>query len=239
MFGIRKFIKAWLYRHFWSKVELYTPPRSYDGLIGIKEYGYLVDCCLHYFSKKNIRVIGIRNGAFVVEGEGDMQYHYPLDKLLYSARNTEQEKWLEIVFNHFESIKLNTKAYIYLFKDLDFSMQFLRLYSNFDPSVSEQQKQELIHVPRKRFDDYLVLHFEEHFRFIRKDEISEWETSIENLLQIAKENTLAEMLDDEDRCYTDEETEQGVTTKPVYYALTEWLNLTVVPVRENVDFYHA
>ena len=231
MFGLRKYLKSLFYKHFWSKVELYTPPPIFDGLISIKDYGYLVDCGLSYFSERGMKVLKIRNGAFIIEGDNRLQYHYQLDKLVVMLKNVPREEWYERVFFHFESIKFNTKAYLYLFKDIDYSMQFLRLYSNFDPTMTAEQKKELIHVPRHNFDDYLVLFFDEHFRFIRYDEIDEWEISVENLLQIAKENTLAEMHYNEDD-YFEEERERFVTTKPIYYSKEDWLNLSVVPVCE-------
>ncbi len=238
MFSFKKYLKDLFYKHVGSKFELYVPSRVFDGMMTFREYALLADICLDYFAEKEMKVIRARNGALIIEGENGLQYHFQLDKLVYMLKDLSMKSWKRHVYAHFNSIKCNPKAYLYIFKDLDFSTEYLRIFSNLDPTMTEEQKKELIHFPRGRFDDYLVLYFEEHFRFIRSDEIAEWDTTVKYLHQIALENTLAEMIDDEPY-YTHEETEQGVTTKPIYYAKADWINLSVIPVAEPISHYHT
>src|SRR5262249_16137591 len=99
------------------------------------------------------------------------------------------------IYEHFDKLKDHTSAYNYLFKDLEYAAQFLRVLIK-GADIHENQLDQFIH--RCDFPEtntFLLIEFEEQFKYLIKEDIAEWSKTTDELFDIAIGNTPAEEIE--------------------------------------------
>jgi len=163
-------------------------PEQYKGIITPGDYRVVLDIVKKYHAEKGLIISGAGRGEIVVEVAGVHQHRY-LDNLVRILPGNNKDKWAKIIYGHFDKLKDHSSAYNFLFKDLEYSAQFLRVLIK----GSDLYKDELDHfVTRCDFPEtntFLVLEYEQQFRYVTKENIAEWGKSPDELFDIALSNT--------------------------------------------------
>ena len=106
--------------------------------------------------------------------------------------SNEINDWEGIVYNHFDRLKETKGAYEYLFKDFEYANQFLRVLikdSSFNLDEEFENSGIIFRTDLPETNTFLVLEFENKFRYINFVNIADWNVSIEELFEIAIANT--------------------------------------------------
>ena len=162
-------------------------PDDYANLIDEKGYKIFLDKCLSTLYDLGYKVTSSDNGDIIYEKEDSDEAHFYLDNLLRKYIQADLDKKDIEILTHFKQLSDQTKAYDYLYKDFDYSKQFLKILlkaddilPNNDDFVYQRNYPELL--------TFLVLDFEEQFHYVKKNEVYQWEIDDLELFEIAKEN---------------------------------------------------
>lgn len=180
-----------------------NPPSSYFNrpdifkrLISEKDYAWLINITLDYFKQKKIVVKTIEDGLIKADSgknkDEDMQFG--LDNLIKKISQLNKKYWKKTVFEHFDKLLRNHQsAYTYLFKDFEYAAQFLKViikdYQFMDSIVLERL---VFRIDFPKTHTFLILDFEDQFRYLMRDDIKEWGVSDEDLFAIALNNIAKE-----------------------------------------------
>ena len=167
-----------------NKIKL---PDNYKDLIDEKNYALFLEKCLRTLKDLNIKVTSFNDGDIAYEKSDGEEAHYFLDNLIRNYVQLNQNGRDEAIQNHFKKLQDKTSAYNYLFKDLDYAKQFLKvlikptdLLPNFDEFIFRNDYPNL--------NTCLIFDFEEQFHYIRKNNAIEWKVEYEYLFRIAVDN---------------------------------------------------
>jgi hypothetical protein len=167
-----------------KKVKL---PENYMDLVDEKNYVIFLDKCLAILKNLKVNVVSSDDGDIKYLNSDKEEAHYFLDNLLRKYLQLEEiEKDKEII-RHFSKLQDKSDAYKYLFKDFEYAKQFLKILVR--PAEMLPNYEEFIY--RSDFPNlltFLVLDFEEQFKYIRNDSVIEWQVTDKELFEIAIEN---------------------------------------------------
>jgi hypothetical protein len=145
---------------------------------------------LRYHTENGMKVVRTGEGEIVAEVNGEEQHRY-LDNLVRLLHSGNRASWPQIVTEHFDKLRDHRPAYNYLFKDFEYAAPLLRVLIK----GQELYKNDLeTFVYRKDFpgtNTFLVLEYEQQFRYLTKTDIAEWAKPEEELFAHAIANTPA------------------------------------------------
>jgi hypothetical protein len=147
---------------------------------------------------------------------------------LLSSNN--KEDWKGLIYEHFDKLKDKRSAYNYFFKDFDYASQFLRVLVkpediNFLDNISDYIHR--IDFPKTK--TFLVLEFEEQFRYIRREDIIEWAKPEEELFEIGISNIPAEEIEIKEYLFSDKFT--------VYIFFSgDYSSAFLLDIKNNADY---
>jgi hypothetical protein len=173
-----------------------TMPEEYGNLISQSDYEQILDLAIAFLTTKG-SISKISNGTIYMKFD-DQEYESRLgfDNLVRKCHKHETHEWSDIINDHFGKYKLNKSALNYIFKDFEFAAQLLRPLVKPQGTIPDNYLKDF--VQRTDFEEtttFLVLDFEEKFQFLRHDNITEWETSIEGLFYVAQQNVNREQVE--------------------------------------------
>jgi uncharacterized protein (DUF3820 family) len=169
-------------------------PEDFAHLLSQVEYEGVLDHALAYFAEKGFPVVKIADGVIIVDYVELKNMQFGLDNLIRTLANEPNDRWQSLIYSHFDRFKNNTAAYNYLFADLGYAQQFLKVLvkgEGFAPKMANL-------VRRQDFPEtytYLVLDFENQFRFINRDDAAKWEVAEAELFEIALANVAKEEIE--------------------------------------------
>lgn len=177
-------------------VNSYLLPDVFTHLISQQDYELLIRFSVQYFNENKISIRAVENGIIKATSGNDKgeEVQFGLDNLVRKVIKAEKEQWHSIINDHYSKLRQNHKsAYNYLFKDFEYASQFLKLIIKDRNFIRTDFMQKMVH--RIDFPEtctMLILDFEEQFRFLMWDEITEWETPAQDLFAIALHNVAKE-----------------------------------------------
>ena len=169
-------------------------PEDFAHLITQADYEIILDYALDYFANKDHQVIKVEDGVIIVDYPDLKNIQFGLDNLIRSIAAEEQAQWKSAIYRHFDRFKNHTSAYNYLFADFGYAQQFLKVLvkgQGFAPKTINL-------VRRRDFPEtytYLVLDFENQFRFINREDAAKWEIAETELFEIALANIAKEKIE--------------------------------------------
>ena len=173
-----------------KKKEVYVLPANYAGVITEAEYNLIINISKEYHAEKEIKIIKIGEGEIVAQDTDGEEQHKYLDNLVKVLSANEKQLWKDLIYGHFDKGRINKSAYNYLFKDFEYAAQFLRVLLKSSASAIQDKITDLVcRTDLPNVNTYLVLEFENQFRYFRHQDIIEWERPIDELFEIALENT--------------------------------------------------
>lgn len=170
--------------------ETYLLPANYEDVITAEDYNRIINICIEYHAEKEIKIIKIGEGEIATQDEDGEEQHKYLDNLVRILASNEKQAWRKLIYDHFDKGIINKSAYKYLFKDFEYASQFLRILLKASSSTIHDQISDLVYrtdIPG--VSTFLVLEFENQFRYFRYQDIKEWERPIDELFDIALTNT--------------------------------------------------
>jgi hypothetical protein len=179
-------------------------PEQYQGIISKDDYKFVIELAVKYHTEKQINVLSTDNGDILTEMDGGQQHRY-LDNLVRVLSGNDKYLWETITFEHFDKIQEHGSAYNYLFSDFEYASQFLRVLIK-DEDIGFQGKAfEHVHrVDYPKTRTYLVLEFEDQFRYINPEDAEKWNVNREELFNTAIANTPGNEIDIKEVKFTDE-----------------------------------
>ncbi|MFN0202311.1 MAG: hypothetical protein ACKVTZ_12360 [Bacteroidia bacterium] len=172
----------------------FTLPNDLLAVVSQEDYTHIVRLSIS-FLEKQWNITQVSNAVIVAsQGEGK-DIHFGLDNLIRNCLLYDKEAWEGVVIEHFSRFKEHSAAYNYFFKDFDYAQTMLKTLIKPDTFGLPDIQAELI--KRQDFPEtytFLVLDFEEQLRFLRKDDLTEWGVSEEELFEIAQDNVNKEII---------------------------------------------
>jgi hypothetical protein len=169
-------------------------PEDFAHLISQIDYELVLNYALAYFAERGYPVVKVADGVIVVDYDELKNMQFGLDNLVRTIVAEPPDRWKSFIFQHFDRFKNNSAAYNYLFADFDYAQQFLKVLvkgQGFAPKPADL-------VRRQDFPEtytYLVLDFEQQFRFINRDDAAKWEVDDADLFDIALANVAREEIE--------------------------------------------
>lgn len=173
-----------------------TMPEEYGSLITQNDYDHILDLSLAYLYTKGT-VNKVSNGTIYMKFD-DQEYESRLgfDNLVRKCHKHDLEEWAVVITEHFSKYKLNKSALNYIFKDFEFAAQLLKPLVKPNGTIPRDFINDFVH--RTDFEEtntFIVIDFEDKFQFVRLDNMTEWETSVEDLFYIAQQNVNKEAIE--------------------------------------------
>lgn len=163
-------------------------PDIYKNIVTAAEYQFALRIAKNYHEENGLNIVNVGAGELIVNVDGTEQHRY-LDNLIRMLPSYQKEQWPKVIYEHFNKLKDHSSAYHYLYKDFEYAAQFLRVLIK----GADLYKTELGHfVCRCDFPEtntFLVLEFEEQFRYVTKKDIVEWGVAEDELFSIGVANT--------------------------------------------------
>ena len=171
-------------------------PEEYGNLITQSDYERILDLSLAYLTTKGT-VNKVGNGTIYMKFD-DQEYESRLgfDNLVRKCHKHDPQEWNSVISEHFSKYRLNKPALEYIFKDFEFAAQLLKPLIKPAGTIPAEFVQDF--VQRVDFEEthtFIVIDFEDKFQFLRLDNISEWEVSVEDLFYIAQQNANKEPIE--------------------------------------------
>lgn len=171
-----------------KKKKKFDLPEMYNGIISKDEYNIIMEICIKYHNDKELIISKIDEGEIVINIDGGEQRRY-LGNLIRVLVSNDKTVWNDLIYEHFDKIKLNSSALEYLYKDFEYASQFLRVLLKEDLFDLGDKVENFVHrIDFPKTNTFLVLEFEGLFHFIRKDEIIEWNKTENYLFECAIQN---------------------------------------------------
>jgi hypothetical protein len=171
-----------------------TLPNDFRHLLTQQEYEQVLGLALDYFAERNFPVVEVTDGVIVVDYEDLKDMRFGLDNLVRTIAGEEPAEWPGLIRQHFERFQNHTLAYNYLFADLGYARQFLRVLIKGEHFGAKGIKL----VRRRDFPEtytFLVIDFANQFRFVNEEDAAQWEVPTEELFQMALANVAAEKVE--------------------------------------------
>ncbi|MES2765532.1 MAG: hypothetical protein V4642_06685 [Bacteroidota bacterium] len=171
-----------------KKEKKYDLPEIYNGIISKEDYTVILGICQQYHSDKGLEISKIDKGEIVIDIDGEEEKRY-LDNLVRVLSSSEKAEWQEIIYEHFDKLKSNPSALKYLYKDFEYASQFLRVLIKEKEFVLGDDIVNFVHrIDLPQTHTFLIIEFEGLFHYVRRDDITEWNKTENDLFKIAIEN---------------------------------------------------
>lgn len=164
-------------------------PADYLHIMDQAGYEKMVDLSLNYFREKGDKVVSLKEGMLAVRDEDNKELKYGFDNLVRMLTGAEPSDWESIIYSHFNKINFSDDAYNYFFKDYDHARQYLKVLIKHESIMTNEFAKDL--VVRTDFPGtltVLVFDYENQFRYLKTDEIAEWNLPVETLFAEALNN---------------------------------------------------
>ncbi len=164
-------------------------PKEYIHLINQKQYDTILNLALQYFKEKGDEVLKLENGLLTTKSEGDEEVRYGFDNLIRMMCPEPQEDWESILYRHFNTVNVSNDYLVYYKKDYEAAKPFLKVLIK-DIAVLDDRLGGAV-VSRVDFPGtctVLVMDYDNQFRYLRKEDIAEWEATEEEIFSVALEN---------------------------------------------------
>ena len=165
-------------------------PAEFTHMIGEAKYNTLIDIVLKYYESRPGKLIKIESGIIDVKPEnGEVESSYYFFNLIRNLMMVDVSRWRPMIY-HFLSDKVNMPAHLFFFKDYEHARKYLKiLIKPIDIMQSETMKDSVVREIIPGTVACLTLLFEEKFMFLQNSMISEWGVSVDELFEVALENT--------------------------------------------------
>jgi Protein of unknown function (DUF1444) len=167
-------------------------PAHYEGIVTQKEYETILDYALAYLQQIS-EIVSAKDGTIIIKRgdkpEEEMQCH--LDNLARRCKSEDPSEWQTIVNQHFARLNVDPHKAKYIFKDFDFAEPMIK-YAVRHASIVDKIEEVVHRVDLPETGTFLVLDTDESFRYIRKNDIKEWEKTEKELFEIARQNVALE-----------------------------------------------
>jgi hypothetical protein len=170
-------------------------PPDYQHIMDQKGYEKLVDIAMNYFREKGEKVVSLQDGMLTVKGEDGKDLKYGFDNLVRMLTGAQQDDWESIIYSHFNKINFSDDAYNYFFKDYEHAKQYLKVLVKHEAIMSNEFAKDLVlrtDFPGTR--TVLVFDYDNQFRYLKAEEIAEWNLPAAVLFEEALSNVAAEEL---------------------------------------------
>jgi hypothetical protein len=151
-------------------------PADYKHIMDQPGYERMIDLVFTYFREKGEKVVALKDGMLTVKGEDGKDLKFGFDNLVRMLTGAEKEDWESIIYSHFNKINFSDDAYNYFFKDYDHAKQYLKVLVKHEAIQQNEFAKDL--VLRTDFPGtctVLVFDYENQFRYLKKDEVADWE----------------------------------------------------------------
>lgn len=167
-------------------------PAHYEGIVTQKEYETIVDYAVAYLQQIS-EIVAVKDGTIAIKQADkpneEMLCH--LDNLTRRCKTEDPREWQTIVNQHFARLKIDPHKAKYIFKDFDYAEPMIK-YTVRHASIVDKIDEVVHRIDLPETATFLVLDTDESFRYIRKNDIKEWEKTEAELFEIARQNVAAE-----------------------------------------------
>lgn len=170
--------------NFFHKYKL---PESYKPLVSQQDYNKIINIIKKYHTDNNLKITKIGEGEIVVVVDEEERHAY-LDNLVRVLSINDKTLWQRLIYEHFDKSKDHSSAYNYLFKDFEYASQFLRVLIKSDELFQDIIQDYVHRVDFPSTNTFLVLEYEQQFRYLTYKDIEEWDKPHAELFDIAIAN---------------------------------------------------
>lgn len=170
-------------------------PADYQHIMDQPGYERMLDIVFSYFREKGDKVVSLKDGMLTVKGDDEKDLKYGFDNLVRMLTGAEAEDWESVIYSHFNKINFSDDAYNYFFKDYEHARQYLKVLVKHNAILGNEFAKDL--VIRTDFPGtctVLVFDYENQFRYLKTEEVEEWQLSYEKLFEEALINVSTEEL---------------------------------------------
>lgn len=168
-------------------------PTEYSHLINQQQYILLLDIAQQFFKDKGEEVLKIDNGYITAKEEGGEEMKYGLDNIVRLLSPEPQENWESIIYTHFNKVNSSDSHLVYYRKDYEAVKPFLKVLVKDDAILNHEFAADIIYkVDLPGTCTILVMDYDNQFRYLRKEDIIEWEASIDEIFLAALDNIAEE-----------------------------------------------
>lgn len=168
-------------------------PQEYVHLMNQQQFNILLEIAQQYFKDKGEEVIKIDNGYITAKEEGGEEMKYGLDNIVRMLSPEPQENWESIIYTHFNKVNSSDSHLVYYRKDYEAAKPFLKVLIKDEAILEHEFAADIIY----RIDfpgtcTILVMDYDNQFRYLRKEDIAEWEAGTDEIFLAALDNIAEE-----------------------------------------------
>jgi hypothetical protein len=168
-------------------------PGDYKHIMDQPGYEKMVNISLGYFREKGDKVLSLTDGMLTVKGEDGKDLKYGFDNLVRMLTGAQHEDWESIIYSHFNKINFADDAYNYFFKDYEHAKQYLRVLVKHEAIMDNEFAKDLvIRVDFPGTRTVLVFDYDNQFRYLKNEEIVDWNLTLPILFEEALNNVSSE-----------------------------------------------
>lgn len=171
----------------------YEVPEVYSHLIDDETYKHMFGFIENYFREKNEPITCYDAGFLTVLDDEKREMKYGLDNLVRAIAAAKWEDHESVVYSHFNKVNFPASAYSFFFKDYEHGRTHLKIVLKHEEVLSERQFTELVttqHFPGTR--SILVFDFDNQLRYLRHEDVEEWQKTPDQLFEEALNNIALE-----------------------------------------------
>ena len=169
-------------------------PSRYDGLVTQAEYEQILDIALREVARYGT-IDEVDDGLIALTtSDADFQnVKFSLDNLVRKCKSATPAEWDVIIVQHFERFVMNKSKDKYIYKDFEYAQNLLKVQVRPLSMFDSASLDDYIHradIPTTA--TFLILDYDDLFHYVRKEQIGEWERSIDELFEVAFANIAQE-----------------------------------------------
>lgn len=164
-------------------------PKEYTHLLTQQQYNDMLDIVMAYFRDKGEEVIKLEDGYITVRDENEKELKYGFDNLVRFVAGSEKKEWESVIYSHFNKVNFDDSPLVYYRKDYEAARPFLKMLVKDQLLLRQEFGKELVwtsHFPGTC--SLLVFDYDNQFRYLKQEDIAEWNQPKDVLFEQAQTN---------------------------------------------------